>query len=298
MLCTSRAVIACTLIVFVASASADVLSEWNLLVRNDLTSTSEVDGSALIGGNLSGTSNYATHGVTAYSGDGLAVGGDILAGTVQINNGGNFRLAGSVQSGATVLLNGGGSQINDPGVSSLVSSAFAEIEGISYSLATLTANGALDGAGNLNATPTMMGGYNVAVYNLTNSDFQSLGQLNLNIGSADSVIINVLSSGGVVDFTAPPNIIGGFNQANSSRILWNLPDATSVLVNNSFNGALLAPYADLSLTGGGMNGTVAVDSISMCAEVRSCTYTGYVPEPASLSLLALAGLLASRRRAA
>ena len=295
----TRAFFALFVCTFVSTASANVLNEWNLIVRHDMASTSEVDGSALIGGNLGGTSNYAVHGATALSGDGLAVAGDITGGTIQVNSGGNLRIGGSVQSGSTVLLNGGGAQINDPSVSATVSSAFAEVEAISASLTGLSANGTLDGAGNLSATPTLLDGQNVAVYNLTNADLQSFGQLNLSIGSADTVIINVLSSGGLVDFNAPPNIIGDFNQSNSSRILWNLFDATDVLVNNSFSGALIAPYADLNLLGGGINGSVVVDSFSHAgAEVRGFTYAGYVPEPTSLLLLGVAGVLAARRRRA
>ena len=295
---TPRALVALALLTFVTTASAELISDWNLMVRHDLSTRTEVDGSALIGGNLSGTSNYATHRITAASGDGLAVGGNITGNSmIQINNGGNLRIGGAVQSGSRVNLNGGGAQISDPSVSWTVDAAFSRAEAISSSLTDLTPNGRLDRAGNLTATPTPIDGYQVAVYNITNDEFQGLGQLNLNIGSADSVIINVLSSGGVVDLGAPPNLIGGFNQRNSSRILWNLPDATDVLVSNSFSGAMLAPYADLRLLGGGMNGSVVVNSFSfMGAEVRDYTYDGYVPEPMSALLLGVGAILLLGRR--
>ncbi|MCB9856093.1 MAG: choice-of-anchor A family protein [Phycisphaerales bacterium] len=282
-------------------ANAAAINEWNLIVRNDLTTTSEVDGSALIGGSVMGTSNYSVQGVTASNGDGLAVGGNIAGGiNIQINNGGNLRIAGSVLGGSNVNLNGGGIQINDANVPTTVANAFNELETLSNYLATLSGNGTLDGAGNMNAVPTLLDGQLVAVYNIMDSDLNGLGQLNLNFGSADSVIINVLADGaGHVDFVAPPNIIGGFNQSNSSKILWNLPDATSVTVNNSFNGALLAPFADLQLLGGGMNGSVAVNNVSaMNAEVRRFTYNGFTPEPSSLALLTLGGIAALRRRRA
>lgn len=279
-------------------ANATVLSEWNLIVRHDLTSTSEVDGSALIGGNLSGTSNYAIAGATATNNDGLAIGGDIISpSNVQINNGANLRITGVVQAGSMANLNGGGTQINDPSVSALIDDAFTEIEAISASLASLPANGTLDNAGNLTATPTLIDGKSVAVYNLSNADLQGLGQLNLVKGSAESIVINLFSSVGNVDLIAPPNIIGDFNKNNSSKILWNLPDATNIQINNSFNGALIAPFANLSLLGGGINGTVAVNSFSnMQAEVRSFIYTGYTPEPTSLLLMGLGGVLLWRRR--
>lgn len=276
-------------------AQAGPLQDWNLIVRTNLQSTSEVDGSALIGGNLTGTSNYSVQGVTAPSGAGLAVGGNVGPGTVNINHGGDLRLAGSKLG--TVNLNGGGALVNDPTVPATVASAFNDLYALSTAYEILLANGTLDGAGNMNAAPVFIDGQWVAVYQLTAASFNGLGQLNLNMGIANTVIINVAANGsGAVSLVAPPNMIGGFSQANSPRILWNFYDATQVTVNNSFNGALLAPYADLKLLGGGINGSVAVDSFSaQNAEVRRFNFTGYtpnVPEPSSLLLAACgAGLL-------
>lgn len=296
---------------FVAVASAashagSVLTDWNLIVRGNVFSTSEVDGSALIGGNLAGpASNYAVQGVTASNGDGLAVAGNINAGaTANINNSGNLRIGGSVLG--TRNLNGG-SQINDSGVSSMVTNAINQVVAMQASLAALASNGTIDGAGNMNAAPTNYNGANVAVYSFNISAIQSFGQLNLNMGAADTVILNVTSNSGVINLVAPPNLLGGFNQANSSRILWNFVDATEITVNNTFNGALIAPDADLRILGGGINGSVVVDSLSFQnAEIRRFNYTGWLPPeddtpviplPAG-GAMALAGLLAigARRR--
>lgn len=290
----SAAVAACAAV----PAWASVFTDWNLIVRNDVVTTSEVDGSALVGGSVLGTSNYTTHLVSASNGDGLAVGGNIGAGiNIQINNGGNLRISGSVLG--TVNFNGGGSQINDPGVPGMVASAMSYAEGVSGLLGSLTPNGSVDGAGNMNAVPTLIDGQFVAVYSISQAMINSLGQLNLNFGSADSVIINFVHDGsGVADLIAPPNLIGGFSQSNSSRILWNFGDATGLLVNNTFNGAALAPHADLQLLGGGMNGTVIVDNISvMNAEIRRHNYDGFVPSPSAAAVLMLSGaMIGSRRR--
>lgn len=280
-----------------ATAAAGPMSEWNLIVRNNLVTTSEVDGSALIGGNLTGTSNYAVQGVTATNGDGLAIAGDIGAGiNVQINDGGNLRIGGTAFG--AVNLNGGGVVINDAGVSGMVSSAFAQMSAASAYLSSLPANGSLSGAGALTASPAMIGGQLVAVYNLMQSDFDGLGQLTLAIGAADSVIINVMADmNGEIDLIAPPNILSDFSQANSSRILWNFFDADIVNINNSFSGALLAPGADLRLSGGGINGSVVVDNISqMDAEIRRFNYTGFIPAPGAAATMLLGGLVAARRR--
>jgi choice-of-anchor A domain-containing protein len=286
---------------------ASVLNDWNLIVRTNLNGTSEVDGSALIGGNVSGATNYSVQGVTASSGDGLAVGGNISSGaSVRINHGGNLRIGGSVLG--TRILNGGGSQINDAGVSSLVSSAFAEVVALQASLGALTANGSIDGAGNMNASPTDMNGSNVAVYAFNISTIQGLGQLNLNFGSADTVVLNVTSNTGAINLVAPPNLLGGFSQSNSSRIIWNFLDATDISVNNTFNGALLATNADLKVLGGGVNGSVVVNSVSaLNAEIRRFNYNGWLPEsdPSIIPLpgagaMGFAGVLAlgARRRRA
>lgn len=298
---------ACLAVASAASHAGSVLTDWNVIVRGNVFSTSEVDGSALIGGNLSGpASNYAVQGVTASNGDGLVVGGNINAGTTaNINNGGNLRIGGSMLG--TRNLNGGGSQINSSGVSSMVTNAINQVVSMQASLAALATNGSIDGAGNMNASPTNYNGANVAVYAFNISTIQGLGQLNLNFGSADTVILNVTSNNGVINLVAPPNLIGGFNQNNSSKILWNFIDATEITVNNTFNGALIAPDADLRILGGGVNGSVVVDSISFQnAEIRRHTYTGWLPPEDDTPMIplptggamALAGMLAigARRR--
>lgn len=284
-----------------ASANAGVLSDWNLVVRNNVVSSSEVDGSALIGGQLSGnSSNYAIHNVFAPNNVGLAVGGGVVGGNKQVNNGRNFRY--TTAPTATVNLNGGGNSAFDNTIATQVSNAFLEANAISSALSSLTPNGTVDGGGNMNASPVIMNGQRVAVYNINAASFSSLGQLNLNFGSADAVVINVASVAGLVNFQAPPNMIGGFSQGNASRIIWNLPDATTVKVNNTFNGALIATGADLQVLGGGMNGSVVVNSISaQNAEIRRFNYNSWtppvtIPAPGAASVLALGGLIATRRR--
>jgi choice-of-anchor A domain-containing protein len=281
-----------------AIAAPTLFGGYNVVVRNNVNSTSEVDGSALIGGNLSGASNYAVQGVTALNGAGLSVGGTISNGPISINNGGNLRFGGAVNT--IVNRNGGGSATSVTTISSEVSAAFAQATSVSNFLAALSPNGTLDGAGNMNASPVLLDGQRIAVYNLSPSMWAGLGQLNLNFGSADSVIINVVTApGATVNFSAPPNFVGGLNQANSSRILWNIPNAGTININNNFNGALIAPNANLNLLGGGLNGTVIVNSIpNQAAEIRRSVYTGYIPTPTAAAVLALAGLTAARRRRA
>ncbi len=283
-----------------AHAATSFLSEWNLILAGDLTTTSETDASTIIGGNLTGTSNYSVHFVSASDNTGLAVGGNVLSGNLQINNGGDFRLTGANVGGGAINLNGGGSLISDPAVPARVASLIAQAQSAQTYFAGLTANGSVDGGGNFNAVPTLIGADNVAVYSINGSQIESLGGINLSFGSATTVIINYYADNGmhVADLTAPPNFTGGFgSQSNSSKILWNFVDATTININNNFNGAILAPDAHINLTGGGINGSVVAASMYMTAEVRQNLYTGHMPAPGAGVALAIAGLgLAGRRR--
>ncbi len=232
---SSFATIALVTVCTAIPARASLLSEWNLLVETNMSTSSHVDGSTKVGGNMTAAAGeFTTHEVTALDGDGLAVGGNI-SGSFHINNGGNLRLGGT--NSASVVYNGGGHFISDGGVAADVASDFAYLDTLSGMYAGLTPNGTLAGNGDMTASPTLIDGQMVAVYNLTAGSFGGLGQLNLVIGSADTVVINV--SGANVNFQSPPNMIGGFSQTNSTKILWNLPGATQVTVNNSFSGALL-----------------------------------------------------------
>lgn len=287
--------------ILAGTATADVFSDWNLVVRNDLHITSEVDGSAMIGGSVFGTSNYAVQGVTSSTGDGLVVGGNLGAGSnYQINNGGNLRIAGNVNGNAN--LNGGGSTINDPTVASMVNNAMNQAASLSSYFAGFSSTGTVDGGGNMNvSSTTVVDNQNVAFFSLNQSSINGLGQLNLNFGSADTVVINfdAAANGGIANFNAPPNLIGGFNQNNSTRIVWNFLNTTELNINNSFNGMVLATSAELNLLGGGLNGSVFVDSVAtMNAEIRRNTYTGAIPTPGSLALIGFSGLIVARRKRA
>lgn len=284
-----------------ASAANSFLSQWNLIVGGNLTNSSEVQGSAIIGGNLSGTSNYSTQLVTAPGNTGLAVGGNITSGNMQINSGGNFRIAGANTGGGNINRNGGGAYINDPTVTSTISSLMNQARSTQTYYAGLIANSTFNSNGNqgtFNSTPSMIGSDNVAVFSINASQVANLGDsVNINLGSATSIIINVNGQGAAVDFSSPPNMVGNFNQSNSSKIVWNFLNTPTLTINNNFSGAVLAPDTHLNLTGGGINGTVVVASMTMNSVVRRNLYVGHIPAPGASVALVLAGAgLAIRRR--
>lgn len=288
-------------------ASASTFSEWNLLVRNNLDNmTSHVDGSTLIGGNLSGSGSvFSMHQVSASNGSGLMVGGNIT-GSHQVNKGGNF-VYGGTNSGS-VLMNGGGSAQQQSGIGATVNAAFAHANSFSSFLRDLDPTGTLsllDGTkGKLNsATTVAVGADRYAVYSLNASDINAMSELDLNFGSADFVVINVDATNLVMDM----NFLGGMNQNNSDRIVWNFFNAVDLDITRNLSGMVLATLADVNISGSGMYGSLIADSISgISAEVRLKTFRGnwemaVVPLPpaawAGLAMLGgLFGVRAVRRR--
>jgi choice-of-anchor A domain-containing protein len=282
-----------------SSASAtSVLSDWNLIVFGNLNSTQEVEGRTLIGGNLTtGSSQYGTKlnpGLFAGT-DVLVVGGNINGGNVQIEAG-NLRLGGS-QTG-NLNFNGGGSLINDPSAGNIALDARAEVLGLSSFFNTLTPNSTVSipngqpGPLVFNAVANVDG---VAVFHVDGNQIFGNGlvqQFDLNLNGATSVIINV--SGTSINHNAG-NLVGNFNSANASTILWNFYEATTINTDRLLYGAVLAPDAHLT-NSTVIAGSVAVNSFTQNGEVHLPNYNGYVPTPGTALLLATAGLFASRRR--
>lgn len=292
-----------------AVASASTFTEWNLLVRNHVTSSSHVDGSAMIGGNLSGTSVFSMHQVPASNGAGLVVGGNI-SGNNQVNQGGNLFHGGSVSG--TALVNGGGTIQQQAGIGSSVNNAFSQANAYSNFLRNMAATGSLsvlDGTkGRLSSASTVgVGSSSYAVYSINQSTLNSLSELDLNFGGADYVVINVDASGTGGDSSIMMNFLGGLSQHNSDRIVWNFHNATNLSIGTNLAGMILATGANLDLFGSGIYGSVVVDNVSrMDSEVRLKTFSGdvditIIPLPpaawAGLGTLAcIFGVRAARRR--
>ena len=100
-----------------SSAQAFGLSDYNLIVFEDLDSTSEVEGNAFVGGNLNGSSSnycikcYSGGNFTPFDGVGLKVAGDINGNAKQVNNGADLEYGGSLKT--QVNTNGGGSKTHN-----------------------------------------------------------------------------------------------------------------------------------------------------------------------------------------
>lgn len=283
-----------------ATSFAGAISTYNLVVTGNLDSTSEVEGRTFVGGTLTGSaSNYGIGLLPAanYAGtDTLTVGGAISVSNINISTG-NVR-HGSTVSG-NVNLNGPSNPQNifDPSVPSLIPGIASELATTSNALAALSANSTASlpngnpGPGNFNAAPS--GPNNLAVFSVSGAAAFSnsfMQTLHLNAAGASAIVVNV--SGTNITFNQG-NMDSSW-QAYRSKLIWNFYQATSLSIDRAFNGAILAPNANLT-NSTNIDGSVFVASFTQRGEVHLPNYTGYTPEPASMFVLGLA-VLGLRRR--
>ena len=237
----------------------ELLDNYNLITSGNVYSSSEVDGNALIGGNLSGNSNYNIHNIVT-SFPSLTVAGNILSSSnINVNNPG-LDVTGSIQGNVTV--NGGNDYIGSiSSGGSLTNNANGN--GASYIL------------GNIAGTVNTNGGTTFYQGSLTGSANGTVVHENITAPfSPASVVSNAIStltsfsqqldnvaktsnyslSNGTLTFNAGSNGISVFtiNGAENifqqvSQIQFNLTNSQEILINviNSNPADLLTINANL-----------------------------------------------------
>jgi choice-of-anchor A domain-containing protein len=113
------------------------------------------------------------------------------------------------------------------------------------------------------------------VFNLTQAQFQGSNNLDIEVPTGSTVIINVASTSDTLQRSIyfQGNTV---TDSNAGSILFNFPTATSVTINGQFDGTLLAPYASLS-GGSQMGGMFIAASIGSTGEVHYDAFTSSLP---------------------
>lgn len=301
-------------VLFVISSEliAFPLSEYNLVVLGDLTTSSEVEGKAFIGGNLNGSSNYAIKLTTEIPGSEVSVrvGGSIQSGNISIQQG-SLEVNGNINAGVNVNMNGGpgdtyavGGSVfgNVNGATSIPLLTAVDVAAMTTSLNnwstyfdSLTANSSINTIGQT-VTFQILPGTSQAVFNLTINDVFGASITGINMtgaSNADEIIINI--SGATLSQPSGQNMIGDFTATGvRDKVVWNFVDATSITTAQNIFGSILAPNANFA-NATAIEGSVGVASMTQNGEVH--LPVSLVPEPTALLLLALGGAALKRRRA-
>lgn len=286
-------------------ASSATIESYNLIVFGDLDSQSQVEGKTYVGGNLNGiTANFGVGITLPQTEAALTVAGNINSVTANINAGA-FEVAGDISPQSIINMNSNGAyavggtfanNINNGfqvGLTGIPSPAAVrqQYQDLSAQYANFTPNSVFNVIGGSQATfEASTGPGGLAVFNIASADLLELpntvSQLVLNLSQSSGAIINI--SGTNI------SILSGLNPTGSlltdevrSKVVWNFYEAEIITVEASFNGMLLAPYADLT-NQTAIDGQVVVESFTQRGAVHLPLHASLlIPEP-STAVLTLA----------
>lgn len=256
------------------------LNRYTLIVLDDLSTSSDIENRAYVGGNLV-SSTSANIGINvqgiAPSEPMFVVVGNLAAGNPLNLNAGSLHLGGN-RNGRPINFNGGGTLVQDPtlfdtGITSLLQTATAQLAAQPANNGVTLPSGQ-PGPARFTVTATTPEG--VAIFQVAAGDLfgnNLVQQIELQPGTANTVVINV--TGSTADWSGNGNMVGNFTNSQwRSHVLWNFPQATTVnLRSHNMMGAVLAPYAQVT-TAANLDGSVAVRALTTSAEVHQPTFSG------------------------
>jgi len=265
-----------------------LLGDFTNIVLGDLQANVETEGPVFVGGDYNGGANVNPDMLPNVDlGDGvvgtLIVGGDL-------NGNANLQPGNAVIGGALngSIGNNGGGQIRTGVLNIPVQQVIEELTGTSTFLSGVSGTGGTASLSDQNQIrfQSVPGADGIAVFNVENASFLSSGNF-LGV-TADPGVTTIINVGGeVVDI--------GINANNTNAmVLFNFYEATEVNIDRAFNYSLLAPFADVTQSGGGINGTVVSRTLTQNAEIRPLNFAGELPDiplpPGAVLLLSAIGL--------
>jgi choice-of-anchor A domain-containing protein len=302
--------------------AGQLLSQFNLITLQDLSFSSHSNGRVYVGGDFTAQNSviYDRNNGPASDYDELLVRGSVTGSNLQVNNAGNMAVGGDVTLGV-LELNGHGTANVGGALNALanqgtknqhvanIDNFFPEnvgsvLQGASAALSALASNAAAALSGNKMTLSGAAASGTQAVFNLAFADFSLINEIELALNGATSMIINVSGAGGTLE----DNFLGA-SRAAAPGVIWNFYEAKDLTFNRTFEGSVLAAYADVTSNYSNFEGTLVAMNAKLTGEMHAQYYTGALPQvdapppasvplPAGLPLLAgaVAALAALRRR--
>jgi choice-of-anchor A domain-containing protein len=244
---------------------SQIFTQFNAVIFNNFSATSEVEGRTVVGGNVTSGTNFEIHtGLNASSFGALTVYGSVTdSGTLNIDNGGSVAIAGS--NSASFNLNGGGSAYIGGSNSGTLT-----VSGGSANLSVIGANsGALSLAsggsvyvGNGNTANVSISGGSTTTLGINgntsgNLTLNNTSTLSLNGSNTGTIYLN----GGTLNYTGSAGNVTNINGGAVNPVgSVNLTAPTSTL--GSFAGTFQTQLTALStqLSGVAANSTATSSS--------------------------------------
>lgn len=272
--------------------------------RSKTSTTADVQGQLIVGGDYNGASMYDHPPATPYAGYGaLTVYGKTTGNGININNGGSAYVAGA--HNAQINFNAD-SHGNKGAYLSSAPNTIDDFEtalmGYSTSLSQLTGNSTLPSAGNNEVIVAHPNGSGVAIFNITTSQLSQIPSYSINLNGASSVLFNV--SGSTLDWSA--NLQTSNADLLGKSIVWNFYQASNVTFETQVAGTILAPLASV-INKNQIDGTLVARSWTGQGELHDDLFSGRnflaTPEPGTWAMLmmgvgAIGGVLRRQRQRA
>jgi choice-of-anchor A domain-containing protein len=269
-------------------SAAYIMANYNLVTSGNATTQSDIEGSAVIGGNFSGATMFGNSSRSPTNPQ-LDVFGQ-LSGNLNVN-GGLVDYASEANGTHINLNNGAKSQVGN--FANPITDFTTSLNQLSAQLASLAPNSSVTSTGTFNAAPVN----GIAVFSLTAATLQTdLTNHSpvFNQNGAKTIIVNVTGN-----FTDPSS--SNWNPPAQQDVIFNFVNATSASISvENWEASILAPNAALTIAGGNIEGFVYAASFNGGGELHNIPFTGILPAPEPMSLaifgVGLLGLGLVRRK--
>ena len=256
-----------------AVASVENVGTYNLILKNDLDTSSDIEGRLLVGGNVNMAGKSLKVGSLLGADptvDAVTIVGDIKANDVQALNG-NIVYGGNKYSTNLIVNSGNTATAVSQGLlQAEFNSVYQSVIDDSNYYKTLAANGTFNTSDMNNLKFESTSSDDLLVFNINGTDLLN-GSFSFGFTPTVPIIINVAGTGAL---NINSKALGNFSKEVASLVLWNFFDYTSIGFNgDGWNGSVLAPNADITSGTGSLDGGFAALSYTGTVELHNQLFT-------------------------